>query len=313
MAETLLKFTTTLPPCCLQYHPQDHSILLVATYNLDNGVKSGSIDVYRHTEKCVLVTQIHTSAVLDLKISADGNIVVTVDSDGSLMVWDFAWRLLRLIHKHTIRVFDHTATSVNFAANHKAIVTCTNGSMALVDLQTLGIDTFDAKHNMECWISHQGKLGAMENVVYSGGDDAHLIAHDIRTLTPLWRNKTIHDAGVVSVLAPTADWNASNPNHLWTGSYDDHLRILDVRNMGVVHKQNLGGGVWRLLPHKEKVLVCCMYDGARIVRADGNEFIVEKYYKGDHESMCYGGAWKDDMVTTCSFYDKVVQVWDPNV
>ncbi|KAL6450567.1 RRT2 Diphthine methyltransferase [Candida maltosa Xu316] len=193
---------------------------------------------------------------------------------------------------------------------------------------------FEAMHELECWTGSFGSSsGSLSNIVYTGGDDACLIAHDIRTNRDVWTLKRGHDAGIVSVLSPGSNgWNMNGGYSLWTGSYDDHLRVWDLRVVDrlnpelidgyvpkLLNKEDLGGGVWRLIPspveNDDRVLSCCMYEGVRVIDVQGEErFKVSRFFKEDHESMCYGGDWSSDgkYIATCSFYDNVVQIWSPD-
>ncbi|CEP64790.1 diphthamide synthase LALA0_S13e03070g [Lachancea lanzarotensis] len=190
---------------------------------------------------------------------------------------------------------------------------------------------FDHQHELEGWIAEFGMLTPFDNVLFTGGDDATIAAHDLRSGSNIWANSRIHDAGVVAIKTSTPTFRHSNPTSIVTGSYDDHIRTLDLRMLGdsiypghnipPVKKNslNLGGGVWRFVESPQnssanslnKLLVCCMYDGAKIVTVgESDELTVESCMKKNHESMCYGGDWSANMIATCSFYDKVVQVWD---
>lgn len=323
-------FKTELPPCCVQYYPSNKDLVFISTYKLEeSGKKHGSIDIYKHDpENLKILARYETDAVLDLKIKDD--IIATCHNTGSVTLWRFDDQEMSLEKVKEIKAFDETATSVNFSSLHNILVaTCTDGQICSIDLSTEQIEYFNSSHELECWISAFGELGELSNVVFTGGDDAKLIAFDLRSKDSIWQtNFRHHDAGVVSILAPSSKWNTSNSNQLWTGSYDDHLRIFDLRVMDkqhpsliegyipVIHqKENLGGGVWRLIPSPtdNRVLVCCMYDGARIVDVDQDKFVVSRYFKEDHESMCYGGDWGENGITTCSFYDRIVQRWDPNM
>lgn len=187
---------------------------------------------------------------------------------------------------------------------------------------------------------------------WSGSDDAviawsHL--HDNQQhgglpMPPAWTDRKIHGAGVTAIL-PVFLQDVGR-TVLITGSYDDRIRVLGVADASaptqrpkVLAEMNLGGGVWcfKVLsfstPGSRKdsryvvrLLVCCMYAGARMVELAGtnaeSEWMVNVVAKfTEHESMCYGGdSWvvnrKDDdgpasssMMATCSFYDKRVCLW----
>lgn len=321
-----------LPPCSVQTYPRDNSILFIGTYKLeDNGDKHGSIDIYKQEGTLKLLNQFFTSAILDLKIK--DTTIASCHADGSVILWNFEESELSLSKLKKIDVFDATATSINFSPfQNIMIATATDGQVCSIEIESGDLNYFNSSHELECWISEFGQLGGLSNVVFTGGDDSKLIAFDLRTNDPIWSTgMRHHDAGVVSILAPSQEWNLQNSNQLWTGSYDDSLRIFDLRVMDkknpsliqgyipkVQQQENLGGGVWRLIPSPQandnRVLVCCMYDGARIVDVQEESFVVTKYFKQDHESMCYGGDWGSDSksITTCSFYDRVIQTWDPN-
>lgn len=335
-SERLAVVKTALPPCCLRIHPSDNSIIILGTYKLEeDGRRHGSIDVYLYEENelALINLTLTEAAVLDIKFSPDASVLVSVHSTGNLIVWNINLELKELSQLHNWELFplDNLITSVFFSPTKASsvLVTLTSGELAIVDISTGTTDVLSTSHDLECWTGSFGEVGALENVVYTGGDDAKLIAHDLRSNEKIWSTSyNHHEAGVVSILLPGPKWNQSNPNNLWTGSYDDQLRILDLRLIDkenpllmegyiprVVHSENLGGGVWRLVPSPtdERVLVCCMYDGARIVNKT-ETFEVGRYFKKDHESMCYGGDWASggDFVGTCSFYDNVVQIWSPN-
>ncbi|ANZ75426.1 BA75_02418T0 [Komagataella pastoris] len=336
-----------LPPCCVRVLPQDTSILILGTYKLEpNGTRHGSIEVYKQQDSINYLLSYPTkSAILDLKINPfNANILISAHSTGEIIMWKIdSEDNTRLTKIQEVQVFDQDpeclATSVVFSPVIENIVsvTGTDGSVKLVDLERGDITRFSTKHDFECWITNFGSQNALENVIFSGGDDAQLIAHDLREpSTSIFESRKIHDAGVVSILpsticlnqSHTSEWKTNSPYELWTGSYDDHIKCIDLRVLPpdkliagypprVIEELNLGGGVWRLtpspLPNDDRVLVNCMYDGARIVKKDGaKEFEVLKTFTGDHESICYGGDWiEPSKVITTSFYDGIVQSWVP--
>lgn len=326
---------TALPPCCLRVHPDDRSIVVVGTYQLEKetGIRRGSVDVYRSDEGLRLLQSYATkSAVLDVKFCPnDASILATAHSTGNVVLWRYLDGKLSQIDDH--QVFDESAlvTSIFFdpGQSKRLLATLTTGELALVNIDHFSVLVLPTSHDLECWTGSFGEIGSLQNVVYTGGDDGKLIAHDMRSDSSIWQTSyRHHDAGVVSILLSGETWNRSNPHHLWTGLYDDHLRVFDLRVVDKsspalmpgcapweLRKENLGGGVWRLIPSglDNRVLVCCMYDGARIVDAKDDDFEVTRYFKKDHQSMCYGGDWASDAsyVATCSFYDNVLQTWSP--
>ncbi|VVT49053.1 uncharacterized protein SAPINGB_P002081 [Magnusiomyces paraingens] len=335
-------------------------------------------------ESLIRVAELATpdSSILDAKLHpTDHNILLTAQSTGEIVIWRFAglraWA--ETVHAELLqhanngetkneRKFDlpeHTKSADVITENEDRSVlvlslcfapvspyntlaaTLTDGSIVVCVLTNSGIKVrhrLTGAHSLEAWTA--SFLNGSENVLFSGGDDAVLAAHDLRMasssdsdnnesdngygddiVAPVWSSQRIHSAGVTSIhsFIPTPDYQ------LWTGGYDDTLALVDLRitdpmlpipPRGPTASINLGGGVWKLLPSpvapESRMLVCCMYGGARIVdRLSTEEIasttepanIVASLTQG-HESMVYGGAWLDEKtVVTCSFYDKAVQVW----
>ncbi|CAI5757964.1 unnamed protein product [Candida verbasci] len=326
--------TTNLPPCCLRIYARDTSKIFIGTYKLeDSGHKHGSLDLYTYkNEKLEMVASIATSsAILDLKLHPrDPNLLITSHSNGHIMIWKYLEDEDRIELKDDITIDEETLiTSIFFNPTQNSILlTYTNGYSSIFNLDTFINEYLDSFHDLECWTGSFGEINELQNVVFTGGDDSKLIARDLRSNSEIWSLKRGHEAGIVSILAPNQNWNSQMSNNLLTGSYDDKLRILDLRSVdnnelisGIIprtnYTENLGGGVWRLIPSPvdNRLLTCCMYDGARIIdNITENSFVVSRYFKKDHQSMCYGGDWSIDgqFIATCSFYDKTVQIWSPN-
>ncbi|EGW33004.1 uncharacterized protein SPAPADRAFT_60328 [Spathaspora passalidarum NRRL Y-27907] len=311
---------TILPPCSLRIHPTNPRIIVIGTYKLeDSGHRHGSIDLYHYVNGTFTLKQTYATAgaILDIKFNPkQANHLISVDSIGHVMCWRITDNIELISDVKVTEEDDVLITSCFFSPDDKVLLTFTDGSSGIFDVATEKVEFLSTSHELECWTGAFGE-GEMSHVVYTGGDDSQLIAHDLRTNEKIWSNRRHHSAGVVSILAPGKDFRA-DPYSLWTGCYDDHLRVFDLR-AGIprlLQEENLGGGVWRLIPSPteddNRLLVCCMYDGARIVETDENKFTVSRYFKEDHESMCYGGDWGDNYVATCSFYDNVVQTWSPD-
>lgn len=136
-----------------------------------------------------------------------------------------------------------------------------------------------------------------------------------------WADTKIHMAGVTAILPLTESL-------IVTGSYDDHIRLLQAPAVGrrrVLVEENLGGGVWRLKALKAvgspeegqgyavDILASCMHAGARVLRLvrKGDEWSLEiRAQFEEHKSMNYGSDVTDKgLVVSTSFYDRLVCLW----
>jgi diphthamide biosynthesis protein 7 len=317
---------------------------------------SGEVNVENLPLKATKLRVIEThGAVLDIKIdtksvnsSDDSMLITTAHSTGNITFWklkkDDPINLsevsdLQLFPEPTSSSDETLITSVNFhPRSNKLCFTTTTGYVGYYDYDQLpsvddGLFVFDTQHSLEAWYADWAHDPQLDDIIFSGGDDAQLIAHDIREPLPIFTTSRIHDAGIVSILTTRKGWceDVTDPYMIWTGGYDDQLCVLDLRagkniSGGTLfngmppiakEKHNLNGGVWRLIPSPRdddyRVLTCNMYDGGRIVSYDpSNAQNVEVVgtYKGEHSSITYGGDWVGDVIVSCSFYDNVVQVWD---
>lgn len=312
--------------------------------NLDDlelqGIKLGSIPTH--------------GAVLDIKIDSksitsngDSILLSTAQSTGNITLWKIKKddpldikevSDVQLFPESTSNLGETLITSINFHPRKTYLsFTTTTGIVGYYDYSEGSNSNepvcFGKEHSLEAWYADWCHLEALDNIVFSGGDDARLIAHDTRVPFPVFETSRIHDAGIVSILTARSNWceNVTDPYIIWTGGYDDQLCVLDLRaganmNNGALfegmppmlrEKHNLGGGVWRLIPFPKendcRVFTCNMYDGGRMLAYDSSNaknVEVKNYYKGDHSSITYGGDWIGDVAISCSFYDNVVQVWE---
>ncbi|KAI0566981.1 WD40 repeat containing protein [Gracilaria domingensis] len=196
------------------------------------------------------------------------------------------------------------------------------GAVALYNLSATG----DAKevfqrnaHSLEAWtacVSRSVACSAERTMVYSGGDDGVLCAWRADTDRSIFRRRNAHDGVGVTTIAT----RLGHEHELWTGGYNDTVRIWDVRSLRrCVEERNVGGGVWRLRfhpRHSEYVLVAAMYDGCKALRlVDGSHLQVVAEFEA-HESIAYGASWLSSLdsehelvAITGSFYDCAVHIW----
>lgn len=165
-------------------------------------------------------------------------------------------------------------------------------------------------------------VDGLEGVLYSGGDDGVLVCYDWKSEIERFRLGTAHEGvGVTAVTKDRCQGREEAEFQLWTGGYDDTLRLWDVRAMkGSVAEVGVGGGVWRVRFHPRKrglLLLATMYDGFKIVRREegSDQLSVACHYQG-HQSLAYGATWvpsldtgEEHVAMTGSFYDHSLQLW----
>lgn len=315
-AALLAHILAPYPADVLLFHPSDPQIFLVGTYLLDEAtrVRHGKICTYRigvldgsvsAGEDIVQMAEVDCDAVLDMKWHEQR--LYVAHSTGSLSVYACEREdgfILRPLIATTALVAE-TVLILSLSVSSRGILTShSDGTVATWTTELRPLATWSVS-DLEVWIQ---AWGADDHVVYSGSDDGLLAAWDLRTATegqamPMFRNRKSHGAGVTAILPLESDEFG-----IVTGAYDDEIRRLDIRNPHkVMERANLGGGVWRIIPQgKDRLLTCCMYDGARILEKE--HFGIVKRFD-EHESIVYGGDVTGDMVGTCSFYDKSICIW----
>ncbi|CAI0398576.1 unnamed protein product [Linum tenue] len=323
-------------------HQPYHHILAAATYNLQEGdqpTRMGSISLFlvdAQEGQFELVHQVKTAGIFDVKWSPVGGSVSPLlgqaDADGYLRIHGLqsssdAPKVYSLEEVASQKIssssmclcldWNPSATSISLGLS--------DGSVSVVSIsesQLVVVQEWQA-HAFELWTAsfdiHQPHL------VYSGSDDCKFSCWDLRddpSSNSVFQNSKVHKMGVCCIAK-----NPTDPNALLTGSYDEHLRVWDVRSISKPVNQvslRLGGGVWRVKYHPfvaDVALAACMHNGFAIVKInDGGSEIIETYDK--HESLAYGADWqrgglcgegrgKSAAVATCSFYDKLVRAWIP--
>jgi diphthamide biosynthesis protein 7 len=208
------------------------------------------------------------------------------------------------------------------------------------------------------WLAHEYEIWIVSfdthrrDVLYSGADDCKLKGWDVRA-SPTMRSAlfvdTSHSMGVCSIQS-----HPFREHLLATGSYDESLRLWDVRQMRqpvLVTEHALGGGVWRVRwnpdpARADEILCCAMHNGFAVVDVELESDVAAAAADGaaasfthvstatcvqykHHSSLAYGADWcaqpaswlpkssiaSDvcaDVIATCSFYDKQLDVWSIN-
>ncbi|GLT77524.1 hypothetical protein SLA2020_490970 [Shorea laevis] len=321
-------------------HEGYHNVLAASTYTLQEGdqpSRAGSIslfDVNSEKGSLELFHRVDTAGIFDIKWSPDSGgvcpLLAQADADGYLKIYSLQCcldvekprgGLLKVVTGEKVSTsmclfldWNPSATSIT--------VGLSDGSISISCLTESQIEVLHEwkAHDFELWTTcfdiHQPQL------VYTGSDDCKFCGWDMRdgTSNLVFQNSKAHKMGVCCIAKSPID-----PNMLLTGSYDEYLRVWDVRSISKpVNETCLGGGVWRIKHHpfvSGLVLAACMHNGFGIVRIEGGEAKVSETYN-KHGSLAYGADWqreklsaagktKNTTVATCSFYDRLLRIWLP--
>ncbi|XP_043704271.1 diphthine methyltransferase [Telopea speciosissima] len=325
-------------------HQSFHHLLAASTYTLQEGVqpsRSGSISLFSVDANACSLNLLHrveTAGIFDIKWSpieiGAGPLLGQADADGYL-------RLHSLEHSldgpetrgHVLRevggenVSSSMCLCLDWNASASSIsLGISDGSISVVTLGEAQLQKQQAwqAHEFEVWATsfdiHQPQL------VYSGSDDCKFSCWDLRENPSqlVFQNTRIHKMGVCCITNSSRDCNT-----VLTGSYDEYLRVWDLRSISKPLNEiaiGLGGGVWRIKQHPsvpDLILAACMHNGFAIVKVrEESAELVETYVK--HDSLAYGADWQrgessdksgrgkgSSTVATCSFYDRLLRIWMP--
>ncbi|KAI3430181.1 WD_REPEATS_REGION domain-containing protein [Psidium guajava] len=300
-------------------HYSYNHVLAAATYTLqegDNPSRSGSVvlfNVNAGSGQLDLLHCLESTGIFDIKWSpVEANIgrplLAQADSDGYVKVHGLESSLDGLEEKGLVlregtneKISSSMCLCLDWNPSATSIaVGLSDGSVSLLSRSEtkLEIEQEWKAHDFEiCW--------------------------DVRDCPSklVFRNSKEHRMGVCCITKSISD-----PNVVLTGSYDEHIRVWDIRSISKPVNQSsvcLGGGVWRIKQHPHVpglVLAACMHNGFALVDLRGEEIkIVETYNR--HSSLAYGVDWqkggsiegrRENMViATCSFYDRLLRIWTP--
>ncbi|KAL6177480.1 hypothetical protein ACLB2K_049006 [Fragaria x ananassa] len=322
-------------------HESYRHVLAASTYTLQEGdqpSRAGSIsffDVDADMARLDLCHRVETAGIFDIKWNPVGEcgvdpLLAQADADGYLRIHSLGcssdevkgWSLREIGDE---KISSSMCLFLDWNPSATAItVGLSDGSVSIVSLAESQLETQEIwkAHDFEVWTTsfdiHQPQL------VYTGSDDCKFKCWDLRDGPSklAFQNSKVHTMGVTCIAK-----NPSDPNTLLTGSYDEYLRVWDVRSISKpVNEMStcLGGGVWRIKYHpfvSSLVLAACMHNGFSIVNINGGKTeVIETYSK--HESLAYGADWhrgvsfhegkgNATLVATCSFYDRLLQIWMP--
>ncbi|XP_034896799.1 uncharacterized protein [Populus alba] len=321
-------------------HEPYHNVLAAATYTLQEGdrpSRTGSIslfDVNPDVGRFELFYRVETVGIFDIKwspvVGNVGPMLAQADADGYLRVHGLeccsnggdSLSLREIVGE---KISSSMCLCVDWNPSTTSIlVGLSDGSVSVVSFSESQLNVIQEwkAHDFELWAAsfdiHQPQL------VYTGSDDCKFSCWDLRDgpSNLVFQNSKVHKMGVCCIAKSPRD-----PNILLTGSYDEYLRLWDVRSISKPVNETsvcLGGGVWRVKHHPYVpgvVLAACMHNGFAVVKIDEEKGeVMETYTK--HGSLAYGADWQrgtlshkvkqnSSVVATCSFYDRLLQIWIP--
>ncbi|VIO92752.1 WD domain protein, putative [Brugia malayi] len=135
------------------------------------------------------------------------------------------------------------------------------------------------------------------NCILSGGEDNLLKLWDLRlgTKQPVTVNKT-HQCGVISL-------HTENSEYVISGSYDDHLHRIDLRNFAqYILDKKINGSAWSIrIADENSYVVSCMYGGWIVMKKDNFDILQENNKLG--EKLLYDADFspQTSVIASCTF------------
>lgn len=304
--------------------PPFFHVLAAATYTLqeeagEQGCPSrlGTLSLFHvvsdsHDDLKLQQTQfLETCGIFDIKWRPPSSsplppLLAQASADGTLSLYNLEVRNSSYLHELTkASISTSMCLSLDWNPHSKQhiSVSLSIGGLSEIDIRESHVEVLhhtDAAHSFEAWCVTYDNWKS--SILYSGGDDCHFCCWDVRQglLKPVFREKKTHQMGVTSIQT-----NPHQENILATGSYDEKLRVWDMRvpEKPLVEKVlELGGGVWKLKwnPHNKAFLTAaCMHNGFMIVNIQGGQAFVAMEYK-KHESLGYGVDWFKGPLTSAA-------------
>lgn len=313
-----------LPSCFFSSPPAGaFALLACGGYRLKDAntqTKEGAILTYwaSHDQDSATWRLDHCSTVscsgglFDLTLAHDDTLWAA-DSEGAITQYDNKLNRIRSLTLDK-EDMDIGASALSVSCSGPSLLVCSSssGRVAAFDRAT-GERTTNAKpHALEAWVARVAYDGTS---VLSGSDDSLLCLTDLRSLST---STNRHHAAGVTLIERMGD------PYILTGSYDEHMRIFDIRMLTrppVCSLRLPGCGPWRAhpLPLSSPAssglwCVAAMYGGMAIVDVNTNEMKIKQIV--EHESLVYGAhsvapplSCRSSLFTSCSFYSPSLALW----
>lgn len=335
--EDLLEFDTKLTADVVEWRPNSN-VLACGTYYLNKEInqRSGCIyllNVDLNFPNIELLTTVNNdqSGILDMKWLNDDKLI-TIDSNNYINLFNYEPNKsrLKMINQQNLNTgerlsvgltIDYMNSNSNFS---ELLCSDTLGylNLSVIDDCKISQKQVIKAHDYEIWSVLIDRFDS--NTLYSGADDCALKIWDIRMKPNKFAGVcNLFEGGVCSIISPhhlnqtleTHIQNSYTSHNIMCGSYDEHIYVLDKRNLkkSLLKSDKLGGGVWKmkLHPFKNLLLCACMHIGVHIVKTENLESVL---YNDKHglNNLVYGADWMtntNDIIATCSFYNHNLRIW----
>jgi WD40 repeat protein len=282
---------------------------LAALYHLDSGVKTGGLQVLSNENK--LIMNYNTDyGILDIK-EHNGHFYST-NSNSTFSCFDietgntnpsvkevFNYKIPSKDDQNTCNTLDFHGANILLAMN--------DGQLHLYDIETSSLKYSKEAHTYGLWSC----CFYDSNNYITGSEDSLMKMWDLRDHNSCIVNKT-HTASV-----NTIQTSLKNEYHILTGSYDEHLRVIDIRKFGDVVESHKMFTIWDfkqvIWKGSHLLFTTCVYDGFKIIEYQTGKVDVTNG-PDLHTSIVYGVDVKVGdkavEVVSCSFYDNKVLFWE---
>ncbi|CAB3402009.1 unnamed protein product [Caenorhabditis bovis] len=270
-----------------------------------NDSRSGSLCIIAvENDGISLEQEILTSAGVFRFEFRNPSTIIAALTDGNLVVQKFK----EPISDDSIPVSSNMLLDVAVSDSSLTATSDNKGFAYIVDLNTAMIVSSWLAHTLpymdntgcEVWSCAIEKSG---NLLATGGEDATMKIWDCRTKTSIGQCK-LFDAGVVFV-----NFQESDENLILTGSYDEHVRLIDRRNLkSAVIDEKLGGGVWNIEKRENgDYIAACMYGGYAVLDKD---LKIIRQNRDAGKNLLYGATFVSERALYCTFNDYLVVLDD---
>ncbi|VDK63516.1 unnamed protein product [Onchocerca ochengi] len=284
-------------PAALEFIEKKSLKSIVATYQLNDGIHSGSIYKLRgnKVEKLIALP----GGVFRFALQPDGHIISTLTT-GSIGVVGSDLDIVHILPVTEKR----TLLSISVCEN-SALCSDVYGTVHIINLETGNISSSFLGHTSpytyepcEVWTT----IWLDTNCVLSGGEDNLLKLWDLRSDTkqPINVNKT-HQCGVISL-------HRENSKYIISGSYDDHIRRIDLRNfVQCIFDRKMNGSAWSIRTADENsYIVSCMYGSWIMIEKENFNTLQTNDKLG--EKLLYDADFSPEtsVVVSCTFNNYAV-------